>query len=123
MEILKRVKPENIRFRVLRPFMRYGKRVEPGEEVEISVDEQTNFVANGRVIPLDLKPVDVYICIQSFSLPGNVEKFEAKAGELVSLIAEDALRLMLSRNVIPKDESRWRPFNRRLAKVTDLTPR
>ena len=36
--------------------------------------------------------------------------------ELVSLKAEDALRLMLNGMVIPKDDHRWRPLNRQLKK-------
>jgi hypothetical protein len=95
--------------------MKSGKRVEIGEEVEmVNMIEANGMVMRGLLVPCDLPPVGVYICIRPFSLPGSVEKYEAKVMDLVSLKAEDALRLMLQGAVIPKDEDRWRPNNRRL---------
>jgi len=119
MKILKRAKTD-FRFRVVRPFIKGGRGLEAGEECELSEPDQTECVANGRAVPLDLPPVGVYITLKPFFVPGNIEKFEAKAMELVSLKAEDALRLMLQGVVIPKDESRWRPNNRRLARLSPL---
>ena len=115
MEIIKKAR-QLYKFRVCRPFMKAGKVVGVGEEVELSEADQVSCVVHGRVIPCDLPSVSVYIALRPFILPGKTGRFEAKVGELVSLKAEDALPLMLSAMVIPKDETRWRPANRRLKK-------
>lgn len=113
MEIISKAKL-SFKFKLLRPIMRLGKRVEVGEEIELDEADRDEFVAHGRAIPCDLPPVGVYIALTDLNLPGNSEKFSCKKMELVSLKAEDALRLMLAGMVIPKDETRWRPGNRRL---------
>jgi len=114
MEIIKRA-IEKFKFTAAKLFMKDGKPIKVGDEVEISPDEQTIAVASGRVFPSDLpEQPSVYIVLKDFVLPGSIEKHEAKRLELVSLRAEDGLKLMIEGTVIPKDEHRWRPGNRRL---------
>ncbi len=117
MEIIKRSVQGPHKFKVLKPFgWKAGKAVEPGEIVEMDQLEADQYVQIGRVIPVDLPDVGTYITLTSFSLPGKNEKFETKKFERVELRAQDALRLMLDRSVIPEDESQWRPRNARLLK-------
>lgn len=119
MEIIARGKPECPKFRVVRPFMKSGKPTQVGEEIEIEEADQSGYVERGQCVPCDLPDVGVYICLRPFSLPGRTEKHEAKLMELVSLKAEDALALMLQGMVIPRDDHRWRPRNRRLKTTSD----
>ncbi len=122
MEIVRRAASGAGKFKVIKPFMKGGRRIEPGEEMEIkSYPEADGLTQRGLIIPCDLPSVGVYIVLKAFSLPGSPKKYEAKPLELVSLRAEDALPLMLAGVVIPKDESRWRPANRRLRTESDRT--
>jgi len=113
MEIVKRGKGK-FRFKVVRPFLLAGREVKKNEEIEVNESDQTLLVENGRIVPCDIPEVGVYIALKPFYLPGAIEKYEAKTMELVSLKGADALALMLQGVCIPKDETRWRPRNRRL---------
>ncbi len=126
MEILKRANSEPPKFRVLRSFYKDGRPLEVGELIEIeSMDEkatptvQFDLVSTNRVVPADIPEVGVYIALVDLALPGKVEKFTCKPLDRIELKAEDALRLMMSRCVIPEDENQWRPFNRRLESKPD----
>lgn len=120
MEIIKKARIA-IKFKVVRPFRWVGRIVAKDEEIDIPESNQTHLVVSRRVVPCDIPEVGTYIAIKAFQLPGAVEKYEAKGLDLVSLKAEDALALMLQGVVIPKDENRWRPNNRRLATQNNPT--
>jgi len=121
MEIIERAKPEVCKFRIIKSILKFGKTIEAGEEVELNKEEQPLYVSTGKAVPCDIPEVGVYICLRSFSLPGSIEKFEAKQGDLVSLLAKDALRLMIDGYIIPKNNSQWRPHGRKLRKGPDRT--
>ncbi len=120
MEIIKRAET-NFKFEVTKPFIRMGKIAIVGQEIEINdPSEATGLCRQGRIKPC-LPKTGIYIALIPFCLPGQKEKFECKAMDLVELKAEDALRLMLQGIVIPKDDQQWRPNNRRLRKTPDRT--
>lgn len=115
MEIIKRSAQGPAKFQVLKSFyLKVGQLAKSGETIEIeNPNDQVLFCLQGRIRPV-LPETGVYIALMDITLPGRKEKFEAKKLELVELKADDALPLLLNRSVIPKDESQWRPFGRKL---------
>jgi hypothetical protein len=115
MEIIRKSAQGPAKFRVIKPFMwRLAKMAELGETVEMEQADADQFVQIGKVVPVDLPEVAVYVALRDFSLPGRSEKFCCKKLERVELKADDALRLMLDRSVLPEDDGQWRPRNARL---------
>ncbi len=115
MEILRKAVSGPQKFKALKHFLwKMGQLVKPDDIIEATQSEADELVAIGRAVPCDLPETGVYIALQDICLPGRTEKFEAKRMERVELKAEDALRLMLDRSVIPEDEKQWRPRNARL---------
>jgi hypothetical protein len=90
-----------------------GKKVEIGESIELKESMASEMVVSGRVTP-DIPEISDYICLTDFQLPGRSEKFLARKLELISLKSSDAVGLMVSRKIVPLDDSAWRPFNMRL---------
>jgi len=116
MEIVERAKPEVCKFRILKPILKMGKTVEVGQEIELNQEEQNLYVSTGKACPTDIPSEGTYVVLRPFFLPGKVEKFEAKAGDVVSILAKDALRLMLEACIIPKSPGQWRPAGRKIKK-------
>lgn len=121
MRIVSRTKKESHRFVVLKGFVWEGRTVQVGEEIEIKEQpDQDGMVKRGLVRPVDLVDGLIYVALRPFHLPGKTLKFEAKALELVSLKAEDALRLMLDRAVLPRDSEQWRPYKMKLGAAKEI---
>ena len=116
MKILQRAKKElHYKFLVVKSVVWDGKIVQPGDEIEIQIQaEADGMVQNGRVRPVDLIDGLTYVALRAFTLPGQSAKFETKKLELVSLKADDALRLMLDRSCLPADPDQWRPYAMKL---------
>jgi hypothetical protein len=122
MKIIERAPQGHYLFRVLRPFF-YAETVqEIGNEIEVREPaDQTGLVKRGLAWPCDLPDTANYVTVQAIVLPGKEKRFEAKKGELVTLRACDALKLMFSRLIIPSDPNQWRPFELKLGgKPRDL---
>lgn len=128
MEIIRRNRVSK-KFKVLKANFSLGKGMVPevGEELEfLDAEGQAtalNLIKRGSLIPCDLPAVAEYIAVTSFSLPGKRERFEAKNGDIVELKAEDALRLMFERKVVPKNKTQWSPFvikERRMADIFEV---
>ena len=127
MKILRRGKKSSARFRVVKNnfFLQGTRTVEIGEILEFigpdNLSTALGLVQRGKIIPDDLPEIGKYIVVSPFDLPGKVEKFKAKTNDIVELKSEDALRLMLSRKVVPKDEGQWSPFRiKEKRKIKDI---
>ncbi len=121
MKILKRAKSAPHKFIVKKAFLVFGKRIEPAEEIEVkNEDDALGYVKRGLIVPADLPDPGTYIVLMPFFLPGSRQKYEAKAMELVSLRAQDGLRLMVEGFVIPRDGEQWRPMGRRLKRQEEI---
>jgi hypothetical protein len=122
--------PRKLKGRVLKRFLwqidKVKRVVQPGEEIEFTIDAATDFlglVQMGRIYPCDLPAIGEYRALVSFTLPGKAKQFEAKVGDLVELRADDALKLMFSRAVIPTNPEQWCPFElRKDARPQPLQP-
>ncbi len=116
MEIIKR-KNKEFRFRVLRPFYFDGRKVEIGEELEITEPEATGLVNIRKVAPI-LPDVFECIALRGFSVPGTKEKFTCFKGERILLKSNQALALMQQQLCLPIDDDVWRPLMRKLGQET-----
>lgn len=124
MEIIKRARRTDPKFRVIRPFWHGGKPCVVGEEIEIlAAADQTGFCQRQQVRPVDLPETGVYIALREISLPGKVEKFTCKKFDQIELRADDALRLMLEKACLPADPDQWRPYRMRLAGSEKISAR
>jgi hypothetical protein len=116
MKIIKKVRHVH-KFVVMKGFTYAKERVQPGDEIEIfDQTDQDGFVSRGLIRPTDLPPIGKYVGLRSICLPGRVSKFESKPMELLEIKADDALKLMLSRTVLPADPDQWRPYGMTLRK-------
>lgn len=114
------------KFKVLRPFVfqcehrkeDIGKKppgpamVNVGDILEIKDPiEQVSLCKCGKVFPV-LPEIAVYIALRPIVLPGESEKFECGAMELIELKASDAAPLLLNGAILPRDDTIWRPFGK-----------
>jgi len=115
MEIYKRASQAAGKFEVVRAFSRgMGQFAKPGEKIEVENPHEAMILwLAGKIKPI-LPAMGIYIALGEITLPGKKEKFTCKKMELVELRDVDAVPLLLSGSIIPKDPLAWRPFGRRL---------
>jgi hypothetical protein len=117
MEILSRKGSRLFKFKVKKSFRWAGFPTVPGQELELRSLEAASLISSGRIEPADVPPTATYICIVTeVILPGREKAFKAKFGEKVILKREDAVRLMMAREVIPLDSAAWKPYQIELRK-------
>jgi hypothetical protein len=115
MEIVRRASQAAGKFEVVRAFSRgMGQFAKPGEQIEVENPNEAMILwLAGKIKPI-LPATGIYIALGEITLPGRKEKFTCKKLETIELRDQDALPLLLSGSIIPKDPSAWRPFGRKL---------
>lgn len=114
MEIIKRFRLGEVEFLVIKSFLRQGEPTKIGDRIALKDPTASREFQRGRVEPLDVPPVGVYIAISGFVLPGAKEKFECKPGERVEIRKDDAIGLLREAKIVPEKDEQWRPWNRKL---------
>ncbi len=83
--------------------------VKKGDVITLSsLDEIEELMLEGRILPLSMPEKGEYRLLKDYEMriSGEIKRFDA--GDVITLDAETALRLMLLNTVEPTDEDAWR---------------
>jgi hypothetical protein len=107
-----------VKFFAIKSFYHDGER-HPGDilELEGNTPETSGCFQLGRVIPCDWEDPDNYISLHPLSIFGEKGRYDCAIWETISLRLSDALPLVKQGSIIPADDTKWRPNNRRLMRI------